>query len=224
MNKTTLKVQKRDKTGKHAKLLREDGLVPAVMYGHGIENVNLVVDLRDLNKVYAQSGESSIIQLDIDGGEKADVLIYDTQIDPLSDVFTHIDFFKVKMDEEIESEIPLIFVGEPPAVKELGGTLVKNIDHVTVKCLPGDLPSNIEVNTETLATFDDYVKVIDLKVSDKVKIMGEEGTIVASVSAPRSQEELESLDEKIDEDVTKVEATAEKKEDEAPAAEENNNK
>lgn len=133
------------------------------------------------------------------------MIIYETQKDPVSGRYIHADFFQVRMDEEIETEVELVYVGEPLAVKELGGVLVKNMDEITVRCLPADLPSEIKVDVSGLKTFEDYVYARDLKISPKVKIDLDPGTVIALVSPPRSEEELESLSEKVEEDVSKVE-------------------
>lgn len=184
---------------------RKQDLLPAVIYGHKIESRNLWVSAGEFRKIYNQAGESSIIELDIDSENKVGVLIHDIQRDPLTDNFLHIDFFQVKMDEKIETEVPLEFVGESPAVKESGGMLIKNISAIPVSCLPGDLPSRIIVDISVLKTFDDHIVIENLKISDKVKILVDGKTVIAGVVPPRSDEELAKLDEKVEEDVTKVE-------------------
>ena len=133
----------------------------------------------------------------------------------MTDKYTHVDFFQVRMDEEIETEVELNFVGESPAVKEQGGILVKNISEITVKCFPGDLPSEINVAISVLKTFDDRICIKDLKISPKVKIDLEPETVVALVEEPRSEAELAGLSEKVEADVAKVEGVIKT---EAPAA------
>ena len=209
MDRIILKSKLRKETGKKVKKYRQDGLVPAVVYGKKIPSRNLWVDLLEMEKVYSRAGENTIIELDVKGGKKVNVLIHDIQVNPLSENFSHVDFFQIRMDEKIETEIPLEFTGEAPAVKELGGVLVKNMDDVPVSCLPADLPSMLEVNIEKLKTFDDRFKVSELSVSEKVKILLDSETIIALVSPPRSEEEMAKLDEKIEEDVTKVEGVEE---------------
>jgi large subunit ribosomal protein L25 len=216
MEKLLLQAQSRDVVGKKVKGYRKDGMVPAVVYGHQVEPKNLWVSFLDFSRMYAKAGENTIVELQVDGGKGVNVLIHDTQLDPLSGNFSHVDFFQVRMDEEIEAAIPLEFVGESEAVKTLGGMLLKNIDEVEVSCLPADLPHSIAVDISVLKTFDDHIKVVDLQVPAKVKVVSEPETIVASVEAPRTEAELAALDEKVDADVTKVEGVVK----EAPAAEE----
>ncbi|HEX8974543.1 MAG TPA: 50S ribosomal protein L25 [Patescibacteria group bacterium] len=211
----TLKADVRELTGKKAKKLRKQDLIPAVMYGNKIAAQNLQVNELDFSRVYSKAGESALIELEV-AGKKVNVLIHEIQHEPMSGRVSHVDFFQVNMKEEVETEIPLEFVGESEAVKALGGTLVKNMDAVAVKCLPADLPEKFEINLSKLATFDDVITVADLKTSAKVEIMLEDETVIALVSEPRSEEELAGLDQKVEEDVTKVAGVVK----EAPAAEE----
>ncbi len=205
MEKLVLQAKMRDVVGKQVKHFRKEGMVPVVMYGHKVEPKNLWVQALELDKTYVAAGENTILELVIDGAKGVNVLIQDIQADPLSGRLAHADFFQVHMDEEIEASIPLEFVGESPVVKEMGGVLVKSLDEVEVSCLPADLPQAIEVDISAIKTFDDHIKVRDLKVSPKVKIVSESDTTVALVTPPRTEAELASLNEKVDADVTKVE-------------------
>lgn len=189
--------------------------IPGVLYGRGIENVLVWLDGKKFGDVYEEVGESAVFKLALDGNDKRNVLIKDMQRDVLTGEPRHIDFYQVRMDEEIEAEIELVFKGEAAAVKESGGVLVKNMDAIEVRCLPGDLPSEIEVDITPLKTFDDYIYVKDLPVSDKVEVLVDAETVVAMVSPPRTEEELAELETEVKEDVTKVEGVV--KEEEVPA-------
>lgn len=205
MEKVSLAATTRDVFGRKTNKGRKSGLVPAVIYGRGIETKSLWVKDLELARLIKQSGESTMISLSIDGKDNRNVIIYDIQEDPLRGNYRHIDFFQVRMDEEIETEVELAYVGESPAVKELGGVLVKSINSVEVQCLPADLPSEIEVDISALKTFEDYIYIKDLKISPKVKIDLDPETVVALVTPPRSEEELQQLEEKVEADVSKVE-------------------
>lgn len=215
MTKILLKSKGRDVAGKGLNKYRKQGLLPAVVYGHKIAAKNLWVNVGDFKKVYGQAGESTIIELAVDEKNKVNVLIHDTQKDPMTGEPIHVDLFQVNMDEKIETEVPLEFVGEAPAVKELSGMLIKNIDTVSVSCLPADLPAKITVDVSSLKTFDDHIIVESLVISPKVKVLSDGGTIVASIAPPRTDEEMAQLDEKVEEDVTKVEGVVK----ETPVAE-----
>ena len=201
--KIVLKAEIREVTGKKMAKFRAQDLVPAVLYGNKIEPRNLFVKTLDLDRAYSKAGESAIIELEI-GEEKINVLVHEMQHEAMSGRPSHVDFFQVNMKEEVETEIPVEFVGESAAVKALGGILVKNMDTIPVKCLPADLPEKFEIKLEKLATFEDVIAVKDLKVSEKVEILLEEDAVIAMVSEPRSEEELAGLDQKVEEDVTKV--------------------
>ncbi|MEI7890697.1 MAG: 50S ribosomal protein L25 [bacterium] len=212
-NVIALKATIRTEIGKKAKNLRKQDLIPAVMYGNKIAAQNIAVAYNEFKKVYSKAGESALVVLEVEG-KKLNVLIHDIQLAPMSGKVTHIDFFQVNMKEEVETEIPLEFVGEAPAVKALGGVLIKSIDEISVKCLPADLPEKYVIDISTLATFDDVIAVKDLKISDKIEILLDGETVIALVSAPRSEESLADLNSKVEEDVSKVAGVVK----EAPAA------
>lgn len=214
MDKIKLAAKTREVFGRKTKKGKKEGMIPAVIYGHGIKTKSLWVSSLDFSRLLKKSGESAIIELDIDNKSKNNVLIYETQRDPINEKFIHVDFFHVRMDEEIEMEVELVYVGVAPAVKELSGILIKNMDEITVKCLPADLPSEIKVDISSLKTFDDHIYIKDLKIPPKVKIDVDGETVVALVAPPRSEEELAGLSEKVEEDVTKVEGVVKP---EAPA-------
>ncbi|HRY82337.1 MAG TPA: 50S ribosomal protein L25 [Candidatus Moranbacteria bacterium] len=205
MDKVKLSAKVRDVFGRRTKKGKKEGLVPAVVYGKKITPKSLWINALDFSRLLKKSGESTMIELEIDEKDKRNVIIYEIQRDPVTSKYIHADFFQVRMDEEIEKAVELSYIGEAPAVKEMGGVLVKSLDEITVKCLPADLPSEIEVDISVLKTFEDHITVKDLKISPKVKVDIDPETVVALVEEPRSEEELKSLEEKVEEDVTKVE-------------------
>ncbi|KKT87506.1 MAG: 50S ribosomal protein L25 [Candidatus Moranbacteria bacterium GW2011_GWC2_45_10] len=204
MKKISLKASLRDVVGKKVKKLRAEGMVPAVLYGQGEESKNISVKYLEFSKVYAKAGENAIVELEIDG-KIVPALIYDTQLEHMSGNFSHVDFLQVNMKEEVEANIPLEFIGESAAVKASGGVLIKTLEEVEVKCLPADLPSKFEIDISALATFEDQIKVGDIKAPAGVEILADADTVIALVERPRSEAELASLDEKVEADVTKVE-------------------
>jgi len=218
MTKITLKSKIREIVGRKVKKYRKEGLIPAVLYGHKVKSQNLWIDFLAFERVYRQAGENTIIELDTEDGKKINALIQEVQVDPVKGNFSHIDFFQIKMDEKIEAEIPLTFIGESPAIKEMAGILIKSMDEIPVSCLPGDLPKEFVVDISELKTFEDHIKISDLDISEKVKVLIDAGSIVASVAPPRSEEELTKLNEKVEEDVSKVEGAAEKVPEEAGEA------
>ncbi len=193
---------------------KAEGVIPAVIYGNKVDNINLWINLNEFNKIEAQAGGSVIVNLEIaDEKGKKDVrkvLIYDYQRDPVSNLFRHIDFYQVNMKEEIEATVELMFEGVAPAVKELGGTLVRTVDEVAVTCLPEYLPKEIKVDLSVLKTFDDKINAKDLVLPEKVELELEQDLVIASVAKPRSEEELSDLDQEVSGDISEVEGMEEK--------------
>jgi len=208
----------REITGSKVKNLRKEGAIPAVLYGNGIKNISLTVNLKEFSKMFKESGENTVIDLSIDNNgkeENRNVLVHSVQFDPISGLIIHADLYEVNMKEKVEANIPLVFLGESEAVKSENGVLVKNFLEVEVSALPGDLPQEIEINLEVLKTFGDVIKASDIKVSEAVelKMSGEE--IIASVTPPRSEEELAELSEEtVPADVASVKVESEEKKEE----------
>ena len=201
----------REKVGKETKKIREEGLIPAILYGPKVENILLEVDLKEFEKVYQEAGRSSLIELEV-GGKKYSVLIHAVEIDYLTRKPIHIDFYQPRLDEEIEADVPLVFFGEAPAVKDLGGTLVRNIHQVEVKALPQNLPHEIKIEISVLKTFEDAILIKDLPLSQGVKILKDPEETIAYVAQPEKVEE--ELAGEIEEKVEDVEQTKEKKNEE----------
>ncbi len=215
----TLSVKIRKDIGKKTKSLKEACGIPAVVYGHGLKNVLLEVNYRDFQKVFRETGESSLVDLDIEGEkEKRKVLIHEVQKNPVTDKFIHIDFFQASLKEEIEVKIPLIFEGVSFAVKDLGANLVKNITEIEVKALPQNLPHNIKVDISGLKAFGDHILVKDLVFPKEVKVLKKPDEIIASITHPEKIEE--ELEKPIEEKVEEVEKIEKEKKEEAVVEEE----
>lgn len=213
MDHMTLSAKAREEKGRKTNVLRAEGQVPAVVYGFAIEPTSITVDRSDMERLYTKAGESTVVDLDIDGTVHP-VLIQEVQRDALTGFFTHVDFRKLNMTERVEAAVSLVLEGEAPAVKGLGGTLIHALDEVEVSALPNALVREIIVDISVLATFDDAVHVSDLSVPAGVEILTEGTATVASVAPPRSEEELAALDEEVQNNVDSVEVTSEKKEEE----------
>ncbi len=191
MQKITLQAQSRAIIGRQVKSLRNQGLVPGVVYGHGFNPLTLQVDAKAFEKAYKQAGQSTLVYLDLDG-KNYPTIIQDVTLDPVSDKFVHADFYKVSLTEKITAHIPVVFVGESPAVKDLGGILVKNINELEVEALPTDLPHEITVDISVLKNFHDHILVGDLKLGDKVEVSAKPEDAVVLVQEPKSEEELKA--------------------------------
>ncbi|MFZ2154141.1 MAG: 50S ribosomal protein L25 [Candidatus Moraniibacteriota bacterium] len=213
MQSVNLKAELRDLKKDNLNDERTAGRIPVVLYGQGKENINVWVNNIEFEKVFQQAGENTVVELSIADGSKENVIIYDYQTNPLSGKIRHVDLLRVNMKESIETEIPLVFIGEAPAVKEKGGILVKVLDEVEVRCLPGNMPHEFNVDLSKLIDFEDRITVGDLVAPENVEIIDNPETVIASVTEPRSEEELAGLNEKVEEDVSKVSAVKEKVEE-----------
>ena len=182
--------EKRDILGKKTNSLRKRGFLPAVIYGKGKPSESIAVKEIDFLKLWKAAGESSIVELELDG-KKRNVLIQDVAIDPLKDTPIHADFYAVDMTKTVKVEVPLEFIGESDAVKS-GGILIKVLYAVEVESLPADLPRSLLVDLSILKNIEDSFAVKDLKVSKSVKILKNSDETIALVEAPRVEEELKS--------------------------------
>jgi len=162
--------------------------IPAVLYGPGLANQNLKVRRVDLEKAVLAGGESTLVDLEIDGGKSVKVLLKDLQFDPLKSTLRHVDLYQVDMKKKITTEIPLRFVGESKAVKELGGMLIKNMDAIEVECLPTDLIAHLDIDISVLKELHDSIKVGDLKLPASVHILSDLDTDIAIVAEQQEEE------------------------------------
>ncbi len=183
-----LNAQKREILGSKVKSLRAEGLIPAELYGHGKENVHLTVNAKEFAKVFKEAGESTVITLVIDK-DKEPVLIHDVDVDRITDELLHADFYVVNMNEEIETAIPLEFIGESMAVKTGAGILVKAMHEIEVSALPAHLPHNITVDLGTLENLHDSIHIKDLVLPKGVKVLDDADAVVATVVEQAVEEE-----------------------------------
>lgn len=214
MESIKLNAVKRSLIGKKVKELRKQGKIPAVLYSQGKVGENLTLNLKEFINIFKKAGSSSLVDLTINDKNPIKILIYQPQYDPLTDKPIHVDLYKIRMDEEITTKIPLEFVGEAPAVKELEGNLIKNKDEVEVKCLPGNLIPKIQVDISALKSFDNSILIKDLKIPQTIKIQDEQEETVAIVNPPISEEKLKAMEEEAAKDaekegIEKMEAQAE---------------
>jgi large subunit ribosomal protein L25 len=197
MTKTiSLNAKTRSEKVKNSKRLREKGIIPAVLYGgEEVKNQNLEIKLLDFERAYLAAGESSLIDLSVEGKESLKVIVKDIQKDPVKDIITHADLYQVDMKNKIITEIPLKFVGESDAVNIHGGFLIKNFDHIEVECLPGDLVSFIEVDISSLKNINDSIRFSDIKLPEGVVSTGDLNDQIVNVSEPRKEEEAGEKEE-----------------------------
>jgi large subunit ribosomal protein L25 len=198
--------------------IRAKGAIPGILYGHGVKNEVVQIDSKAFRTAFAKSGYTTLVNLQVKGKTHT-VLIREVQHHPLRDEIDHVDFYQVRLDEKVRAEVPLNFVGESIAVKDLNGVLVRNMDTLDLEALPQDLPHDIEVDIAALKDFEAVIHVSDLKIPAGITLFHEPEDVVAVVQAPRSEQELEALSEEATEDVEAVETIGKEKADEEEPAE-----
>jgi large subunit ribosomal protein L25 len=195
MEQIELKAEPRTLTGKQVRQVRNQGYVPAVVYGSNSEPTPIQVEGKTLHKVLSKAGGNTLIALQIGKKKPVPTLAREVQRDIIRHNILHVDFYRVVMTERITAEIPLVLTGEAPAVDE-GGVLVHGLSTVEVQCLPADLPSVIEVDLSSLAEFNDLVAVADLQVPSSVTVLSDPDSVIARIEAPRIiEEEVEEIEE-----------------------------
>ncbi|MBP9771641.1 MAG: 50S ribosomal protein L25 [Candidatus Pacebacteria bacterium] len=183
---TNLTIEQRDAKAS-LDVLRAAGKIPAVFYGPKEEAMPIAVDAKEFGKVFKEAGESTVVTLSGIGDEK-DSMIHEVDYNPVTGGIVHVDFYVIEKGKKVRTHVPLEFIGEAPAVKSLGGTLMKVLHEVEIEAMPKNLPHGIDVDISVLATFDDHIAVKDLRIPDGVEILNNADDTVASVAQPREEE------------------------------------
>ncbi len=189
----TLVAEHREVTGKAVHRLRKQGLLPAVVYGHGEGSTNVTIDAHEFDLLRKHTGPNSLVDLSVDGNKAQPVLINSVQIHPVHRRPVHADLFLVRMTEELTVDVPLVATGESHAVVQLQGTLLHPTETVRVRALPDHLPQSIEYSVDSLVDFDATLHVRDLQVPDDVTLLTDADEIIAKVQAPRVEIEEEPV-------------------------------
>jgi len=184
-------------TAVKAKSIRQEGRIPAVVYGKGEENLIIEFDYQEFRKLYEQAGHNTLINLKIEGEkESIEVLIHTVDYDPVSGEYTHIDIKRITRGVEITTEVQVVFEGISEAVKTLGGILMTNKDSVDIKCLPRNLIHKVKADLSILEDFHSKITIADLDIPGTVTVLNEPEEVIATVAAPRSvTEESEKSEE-----------------------------
>jgi len=174
--------------------LRQNNVVPGVIYGKTQEPISIKMDNSDLLRAYRTAGESTIINLKV-GKKEIEVLIHDIQRNPRTDAFTHIDFYAVTRGEKVHTNIHLEFIGEATIKKE-GAIIEEHMKELEVKCLPRNLVDHFDVDLSSLVAYGDTIKVSDLGIdAEKYEVLNSEDDVVVIASKPRTQVEEEETTE-----------------------------
>jgi large subunit ribosomal protein L25 len=207
---TTIQSELRVK-GQHSTIteLRTAGFVPAVVYGYKTEATPISVNERDLLKTLRITGRNGVMKLQVDGNE-VNVVLNDYQADPLKGTVLHADFLAINMTEELEVSVQIHIVGESKGEKE-GGIISQPNFELDIKVKPADIPESYDIDISDLE-IGDTLTVADIREKSKYEILSEDDYALVTISAPRSEEELEALDEATEDVSAEPEVIGEDKE------------
>ncbi len=188
MEKVVLKAEKRDVVGKQVHALRRAGKLPAVIYGRHIAPISILLDSHIASLTLGRLTSSSLVTIELDGTQYP-TLVREKQRDYIKNRLLHVDFLTVSLTETLHASVAVNLVGVSAAVKDYNAVLVVNLQSLEVECLPSDLPERIDVDISVLARPGEGIRVRDIKVSDKVRLLDDPDTMVAVATFAKVEEE-----------------------------------
>ena len=218
MDDLTLQVTHRDVLGKKTRFLRRQGITPTHLFGHNLKSLALQCDTTQLQHIIAQAGMSRLINLMIDKDKQPkSVFIREIQRDAVTRQLLHVDFYQVIKGEKIAVDVPIILVGEAPAMREKGRMLAHGITSLSIECLPGSVPPQIEVDLSPLEEVEQAIYVKDIVLSPDITVHADPDQLLVKISEAIIKEEEVVVAAEVEEGVeAEVEGEAEA-EAEAPA-------
>ena len=212
MDKIGLKVANREILGKKVRHLRRQGITPVHVFGHGIESLALQCEARELERVLSQAGQTRLINLKLAKEKKPrTVVVREFDRDWRKGELVHVDFYQVRMEEKIRVEVPVVLLGEAPALKSKEHMLDHELGTFNVECLPANIPSSIEVDISSLNEVDQAIRVKDVTLDKDITVLNSPDLVVAKIS----MRPVEKVEEEVVEEAVAAEAEAEEKEAEA---------
>ena len=202
MKRLVLNAEVREGLGKEeARRLHRRGLIPAIVYGDKGEPIPVIVNPLDIEKILRlETGENTIFQLEVPGAETVkQAMIKDFQLDPVTSKLLHVDLLRVSSKAKLRVTVPIVLEGEAKGVEVDGGIMEFTQREVEVECLPQDIPENITVNINGLE-IGDLVRVAELKVDEKVKILSSPEQAVLSIAVPEVEEVAVAEEEEVPEE------------------------
>jgi large subunit ribosomal protein L25 len=225
MEKYILEAEKREVIGKKVKALRREGFLPAVIYGSGFEAMPITLNTKDVRQTLSMIGANTLVTIKL-GKKEHLALVRDIQREVIMRDLLHIDFQAVSLEETITSTVPIVSIGEAPAIKELEALLITSLDELQIEAKAKDLPDTITVDVSGLLEIGENIQVKDLVIPDEVRILDDPEEIVIVVTAPtlmelepEVEEDAELLEELTDAELLELEdeeALAEEAPEDAP--------
>jgi large subunit ribosomal protein L25 len=169
--------------------IREDGNIPAIVYGKNKESKAIFINSGDFLKTIRETGLTGIITLELNN-EKHPVILHEFQRDPIKSNILHLDFQIVDMSTEVEVDVFVHLIGEAKGVKD-GGVLQQTLHQLTVRALPNNIPKSIDIDISQLEV-GESVTVGDIDTGGKYEILHEESQVIASILPPQQEVEINS--------------------------------
>ena len=197
MERIELQATNREILGKKVRFLRRQGIIPIHLFGHNVESLALQCDAAQLQRVLAQAGKTRLINLKLDKAKRPrNVVVREIQRDLLTGGLLHVDFYQVRMAEKIKVEVPIVPVGEAPALKLKENMLLQGLNNLTIECLPDKIPASIEVDLNSLTEVEQAIHVRDITLDEGVAILNDPEHVVVKISL-RHVEKVEEVVEKV---------------------------
>ncbi len=182
-----LEVQARTILGKKIKKLRKEGVLPANIYGKGIDSLSIQLPVKEFASIFKKVGETQVITIKL-SGKDIPVMVHNTQRDPLTNAFVHADFRKIDLKQKLEANVPVKFIGESEAVEQKKGDLLTLVDELTVEALPNDIPHEIEIDISILKEIDDEIRVENIKLTGNYVFVGEPEKVIVKIAEHKEEE------------------------------------
>jgi len=204
MDKLELKVTNREILGKKVKHLRRQGITPVHLFGHGIESLALQCDTVQIERVLSQAEQTGLISLKLDNEKRPrTVMVRAFDRDWRKGQLLHVDFYQVKLREKLKLEVPVVLVGEAPALKSKDNMLEHELDTLTIECLPAKIPANMEVDISSFTEPGQAIRVKDIILGEDIVILNDPELVVAKISwrpvAKVEEEVVEVAEEAVEE-------------------------
>ncbi len=205
MDQIELKVTNREILGKKVRFLRRQGITPVHLFGPGTKSMALQCDTATLQRVLAEAGKTGLISLKLDNEKRPrNVVVREVQREPRTGESLHVDFYQVKMAEKVEVEIPVVLVGEAPALKSKENMLVQELNILTVECLPDKIPASVGLDLGSLTESGQTMRVKDIELDKEVTVLNDPELVVVRISVRRVEKIEEAVEEVVAEEVVEA--------------------
>jgi len=184
MDEIELQVDKREVLGKKVRFLRRQGVTPAHIFGHGIESVALQCDTDNLRHILAEAGRTRLISLKLDNERRPRAaVVREIQREPLTGELLHVDFYQVRMEEKVSVDVPVVIVGEAPALKSKENMLVQELNSLTVECLPAKIPPSVRLDISSLTEAEQAVRVKDIEMDKEITVLHDPEMVMVKIGS-----------------------------------------